>query len=211
MNNTSEQRELEWERETDRHTHTHKQTPQTDEGWGWLGLGSRQNSYWISLSVMLTSVQTQTHTHTRRHGHTDAQTYRQLVSSWVFISCEPHKVTPYVHKTDHKIQISLCQFKPKVTELEVKRWIIVIGKNSQQQTRSCQKQSITSTSQYLHFTWPQPTGISRFSRRNVRTIYNVWIRRRREHATSLKSQTSLIQCFNTWSRDYLYSKRQTNR
>ena len=156
---------------------------------------------------MLTNVQTQTHTDTQ------TRTYRridiQTVSSWVFISCEPHKVTPYVHKTNHKILIILRQFKPKVTELQVKSWIIVIGKNSQQQTRSSQKRSITSTPQYLHFTGPHPTGISRFPRRNVRTIYNVWIRRRREHATSLKSQTSLIHCFNTQSLcfgDYLYSK-----
>ena len=200
-------------RERDRQTHTYTQTDTTDRrGVGVVGVGEQTKQLLDFTECYVNQrTDTNTHTHTRRHGHTDAQTYRQLVSSWVFISCEPHKVTPYVHKTDHKIQISLCQFKPKVTELEVKRWIIVIGKNSQQQTRSCQKQSITSTSQYLHFTWPQPTGISRFSRRNVRTIYNVWIRRRREHATSLKSQTSLIQCFNTWSRDYLYSKRQTNR
>ena len=172
-----------------------------------LGLGSRQNSYWILLSVMLTNVQAHTHTdtQTRTYRHTDIQT----VSSWGFISCEPHKVTPYVHKTNHKIQISLRQFKPKVTELQVKSRIIVIGKHSQHQTRSSQKRSITSTPQYLHFTGPQPTGILRFPRRNVRTIYNVGIWRRREHATSLKSQTSLIHCFNTQSLcfgDYLYSK-----
>ena len=58
-----------------------------------MGLGSRQNSYWISLSVMLTNVQTHTHIQTRRYGHTDAQTYRQFVSSWVFTACEPHNVT----------------------------------------------------------------------------------------------------------------------
>ena len=112
-----------------------------------MGLGSRQNSYWILLSVMLTNVQTHTHTdtQTRTYRRTDIQT----VSSWGFISCEPHKVTPYVHKTNHKIQISLRQFKPKVTELQVKGRIIVIGKHSQHQTRSSQKRSITSTPQYL--------------------------------------------------------------
>ena len=100
---------------------------------------------------------------------------------------------------DHKIQTSVRQFKPKVTKLQVKSWIIVIGKHSQQQTRSSQKWPITSTPQCLHFTGPQPTGISRFPRRNVRTLYNVWIQRRREHVTSLKSQTSLDHCCNTVS------------
>ena len=114
---------------------------------------------------------------------------------------------------DHKIQISLRQFKPKVTKLQVKSWIIVIGKHSQQQTRSSQKRSITSTPQCLHFTGPQPTGISSFPRRNVRTLYNVWIRRRQEHATSLKSQTSLIHCYNTQSHIFwrLSIFKETNR
>ena len=107
--------------------------------------------------------------------------------------------------------VSLPQFKPKVTKLQVKSWIIVIGKHSQQQTRSSQKRPITSTSQCLHFTGPQPTGISRFPQRNVRTIYNVWIRRRQEHVTSLKSQTSLIH--NTQSHIFwkLSTFKETNR
>ena len=85
--------------------------------------------------------------------------------------------------------------------------------HSQQQTRSSQKRSITSTPQCLHFTGPQPTGISRFPRRNVRTIYNVWIRRRQEHVTSLKSQISLIHCFNTRSHKFwrLSIFKETNR
>ena len=173
-------------------------------------MGSRQNSYWISLSVMLTNVQT--HTHTYRHADTDTQTHRHTDSLLVpgFLHHVNRIRSP---QEDHKIQISLRQFKPKVTELQVKSWIIVIGKHSQQQTRSSQKRSITSTPQCLHFTGPQPTGISRFPRRNVRTIYNVWIRRRQEHATSLKSQTSLIHCYNTQSHIFwrLSIFKETNR
>ena len=76
-------------------------------------------------------------------------------------------------------------------------------------TANSKRGQVKNISEYLHFTGPQPTGISRFPRRNVRTIYNVWIWRRQEHATSSKSQTSLIHCFNTQSLcfgDYLYSK-----
>ena len=137
---------------------------------------------------MLTNVQTHTHTDTQ------TRTYRQLVPGVL------HHVNPIRSPQDESQNTNyFTPVKPKVTKQQVKSPIIVIGKHSQQQARSSQKRSVTSTPQYLHFTGPQPTGISRFPRRNVRTIYSVWIRRRQEHVTSLKSQTSLIHCYNTRS------------
>ena len=97
MNNTSEQRERERERElrthrerereTDRQTDIHTDRQRQRE----TRLGGEQTKQFLDFTECYVNQRTDTNTY--RHGHTDTQTYKQLVSSWVFASCEPHKVT----------------------------------------------------------------------------------------------------------------------